>query len=68
MISPSAYRLDTLLNLFSVNSLLSNFSKEFYHWFAVSDNEAQRPQLGRGVIFYEFINKKSKQVAFKHSL
>jgi len=21
---------------------LSNFSKEFYHWLAVSDNEAQR--------------------------
>jgi len=21
---------------------LANFSKEFYHWFAVSDNEVQR--------------------------
>ena len=22
---------------------MANFSKEFYHWLAVSDNEAQRP-------------------------
>jgi len=25
---------------------LSNFSKEFYHWLAVSGNEAQRLALG----------------------
>jgi hypothetical protein len=25
---------------------LSNFSKEFYHWLAVSDNEAQRLSYG----------------------
>ena len=24
---------------------MSNFSKEFYHWLAVSDNEAQRLRI-----------------------